>query len=170
MSFWSSVFDPPNPPIYDQLVADAQTLLDVQLPTSYLDFLAEQNGGYVDDQLIEVPSNAVPDTLRPFVSDGFVTIGSIAGICDADSIGSICHTPYLLREWSLPDRLVLLDGDGHSWIALDYRTGTDDPPVILIESDGGTHLVLAPNFSALLASFVPYDSVYDDDGQLLLQR
>ncbi|MEO9592527.1 SMI1/KNR4 family protein [Rhodopirellula bahusiensis] len=167
MSVWSSEFDPPNPPLYDQLVADAQSLLDVQLPASYLDLLAEQNGGYIDDQLVAVPSDAVPDSLRGYVSDGYVTVGSIAGIGDTERFGNICHTPYFLREWSLPDRLVLLDGDGHSWVALDYRTADDDPPVVLIESDGGTNLVLAPNFAALLASFVTYDSVYDDNGQFL---
>ena len=116
--------------------------------------------------LLPSQTDAVPEALRGFVLDGYVTIGSIAGIGDPDRVGSICHTPYLLREWSLPDRLVLLDGDGHSWIALDYRNPNDDPPVILIESDGSTHLHLAPNFAALLASFVPYESVYDDDGQL----
>ena len=170
MSLWSSEFAPPNPPLYDQLVVDAQTLLDVQLPTSYLELLAEQNGGYFDDRLVAVPADAVPDTLRGYVSDGYVTIGSIAGIGDSDSSGNICHTPYFLREWSLPDRLVLLDGDGHWWIALDYRTAANDPPVILVESDSATHLELAPNFAAFLASCVPYDSVYNEDGQLLSQR
>ena len=170
MSFWSSEFDPPNPPLYDQLVDDAQSMLDVRLPDAYLKLLAEQNGGYIDNRLTPVPIDSMPNTLRGYVSDGYVTVGSIAGIGDANSAGNICHTPYFLREWSLPDRLVLLDGDGHSWIALDYRTARHDPPVILIESGNSTHIELASNFAAFVASFVPYNSVYDEDGQLISQR
>ena len=28
----------------------------------------------------------------------------------------------MTTEWGLPQDVVLLDGDGHTWIALDYRT------------------------------------------------
>lgn len=30
----------------------------------------------------------------------------------------------MIEEWGLPENLVLIAGDGHSWITLDYRKGS----------------------------------------------
>jgi hypothetical protein len=34
---------------------------------------------------------------------------------------TLLDTPYLVREWDLPASIVLLYGEGHYWVALDYR-------------------------------------------------
>ncbi|MCR8630881.1 SMI1/KNR4 family protein [Paenibacillus sp. N5-1-1-5] len=49
-----------------------------------------------------------------------------------------------------PKHVVLISGDGHWWIALDYRDRKEEPPVIYIESDGGTTFELAKNFNSFL--------------------
>jgi hypothetical protein len=46
---------------------------------------------------------------------------------------------------------VLISGDGHWWIALDYRRQKEKPPVVYIESDGGRTVELASNFDSFLA-------------------
>jgi hypothetical protein len=45
------------------------------------------------------------------------------GIGPAGQAGTttLLDTPYLVQEWELPTPVVLLSGDGHYWIALDYR-------------------------------------------------
>jgi hypothetical protein len=52
----------------------------------------------------------------------------------------------------MPERLVLLSGEGHWWIALDYRRGdeTAEPSVSWIDNEVGEQIELAPDF----ASFV----------------
>ncbi len=62
---------------------------------------------------------------------------------------------------------MLLDGDGHTWIALDYRKPGREPPVIFIESDSKESTVLAPTFAAFFEALIPYEEVYDEDREVL---
>lgn len=170
MSFWSSSFDPPNPPLTDDLIRSAESALGVSLPRSYCELLRQTNGGYVNEQLVRVGSSQIPDALSGYISDGFVSVGSISGIGDgSDADGDILTSSYLIREWGLPERLVLLDGDGHSWVALDYRNHDgNDPPIIYIESDSGASIELARTFADFISSFIPFEDVYDEDGNLMI--
>ncbi|MFF8835894.1 SMI1/KNR4 family protein [Streptomyces sp. NPDC015130] len=58
----------------------------------------------------------------------------------------------MVEEWGLPSPLVLLSGDGHCWIALDYRAcGKDEEPsVTWFDVDHGTELPLAADFQAFV--------------------
>ncbi|WP_251648423.1 SMI1/KNR4 family protein [Niallia sp. MER 6] len=45
------------------------------------------------------------------------------------------QTDYFKQEWGISkSNIILISGDGHTWIALDYNHG-DKPKVIFIESD-----------------------------------
>jgi hypothetical protein len=46
--------------------------------------------------------------------------------------------------------VVLLSGDGHYWVALDYRGSIAEPPVTLFDNDFGTEVVLAPDFRSFV--------------------
>lgn len=60
------------------------------------------------------------------------------------------ESEYLIKEWGLPRNIVLISGDGHSWIALDYRNTKQEPPVIFVDVDDGQIIKIAPNFEAFL--------------------
>ena len=63
---------------------------------------------------------------------------------------------------------MLIDGDGHSWLALDYRR-TGEPAVIVIETDEMESLKVANSFAEMVAALVPYESVYDAEGNRIDQ-
>jgi hypothetical protein len=166
---WSQPFDPPNAPLDERTLAEVERRLGVKLPATYVELLREQNGGYLDEMLITVPRR-VSGALADHVDDGYVSIGSLAGVTLEECHGSVLHTRAMTEEWELPPGLVLLDGDGHAWIALDYRRRwwrrRAEPPVILVESDSGQTTELRATFAAFLAALVPYDEIYDQDGAL----
>ncbi|PKR42273.1 hypothetical protein CWE27_26710 [Streptomyces sp. EAG2] len=54
-------------------------------------------------------------------------------------------TPYLVREWGLPLAIVLLSGDSHAWVGLDYQGGGSDgdPSVPWLDTELDSELSLA---------------------------
>lgn len=165
MTLWSSEFDPPNPSLTDDLLNAAQSELGVIFPDAYVTLRRGQNGGYVSERLVPVDTRNLPSALTGYVSDGYVSVGGIAGIGDGtDSLGDVRTTRYLTPEWGLPERLVLLDGDGHTWVALDYRNCSgNNPNAVFIESDSGATVQIASSFAELLTAFVQCEDVYDDE-------
>lgn len=168
MEFWTADFSPPNPVLTDELVQLAESELGVSLPVAYTDLLRSRNGGYIGSRLVPVSRKAISGVISEYVSDGFVSVGSIFGIGDGTGgSGDIRHTPYLINEWDLPEDLILIDGDGHTWIALDYRDHKgSNPPVIFIESDTSSSITIADSFADLIASLIGHDEIYDHDGNL----
>ncbi len=79
----------------------------------------------------------------------------------------IAFTPnYRINEWNLPKGIVLLDGEGHTWIALEYEQITENPPVLYLVSGSGQHINIADNFADFSQKMVLYEDVYDEDGNL----
>jgi len=60
----------------------------------------------------------------------------------------------MTEEWRLPPRQVLLSGDGHWWITLDYRN-SDVPSVAWIDTECGEDIQVAPNFATFLEGLQP---------------
>jgi hypothetical protein len=85
-----------------------------------------------------------------------VPFDEMFGIGAEDSTGfnSILDTAYLTKEWSLPEKQVLLTGDGHWWISLDYRQGAT-PTVAWIDVEEGDELQLAGSFREFLDGLLP---------------
>jgi hypothetical protein len=139
------------PPVDDVLVRWAEKKLGRQLPPSLVELLRQQNGGYLRRWLF-------PTVVKNYSGDGFVPVDYLAGISrDEDAHNSLLATAYMTREWGLPDGLVLLSGDGHTWIALDYRHGTAEPTVSFIDAEMGQEIPLAPTFSAFIDQLVKED-------------
>ncbi|WP_156481495.1 SMI1/KNR4 family protein [Microbulbifer thermotolerans] len=60
-----------------------------------------------------------------------------------------------------------LEGDSHTWLALDYSDSLTDPKVIVTETDDGNSLVVANTFKEFLSSLLQYEEVYDLDGNII---
>jgi hypothetical protein len=135
----------------------------VRLPPEYI-----QYAGTKGSSVVKLPSCG-NDLTQFYFGEGFYTIGKFAGI-EPDPYGSsIFDSASLTEEWGLPNKLVLIEGDGHTWLALDYRESAVDPTVIVVESDEGNHLLVANNFREFVRSILPYDSVYDTDGNIIYE-
>jgi len=158
--------DAPDRPLDDDTLAEVEKRLGVKLPAAYVELMREHNGGQFETLVIRVRGRLSGALAQHFGDDRHVEIDALVGIT-LEEDGSVLHTQYLTKEWELPSGLVLLDGDGHTWIALDYRKPVREPPVIFIESDSKASTVLAPTFAAFLEALVPYDAVYDAEGEVL---
>ena len=136
------------------MIAEAERTLGVKLPADLLSLLRVRNGGYVNDDF------AVCPTSRPTSwAEDHVIVTEIAGI-GSSPVLSLLDSPALNTEWDQPAELVLLSGDGHWWIALDYRECRPDgePPVVFYEngSDGAPdELLLAASFREFVCLLGP---------------
>ncbi|MFI9509132.1 SMI1/KNR4 family protein [Nocardia sp. NPDC052566] len=155
-SFWGDSDYGVFPQLTDEMIRDAEDELGLTLPTSLVRLLRMQNGGVVGDQW-----NAFPVPVPTSGGDDYVPFDGLMGIGEQGELTSILDTPYLVEEWGLPAPIVLLDGDGHYWIGLDYtdcgRQG--EPSVALFDTDEGTSLCLASNFEKFLEGLTAADAV-----------
>jgi hypothetical protein len=154
MDFWSESTFGVQTPLTDQAVHDAEAALGVRLPSALLELLRLQNGGGVIDA-----RSAFPTSGTSWASQ-HVPFEDLMGIGDAKGATSLLDTPYLVEEWGLPSPVVLLTGDGHWWIALDYRQSgpTGEPSVAWFDTDEQSELTLAEDFRSFLGRLVPADS------------
>ncbi|GGA74786.1 SMI1/KNR4 family protein [Oceanobacillus caeni] len=127
-------------PITTEMVEKAEEELKVKLPESYISLLKEQNGGYIS-------YDSFPTNFPTSWADDHINIDYIRGIGGEESI---LESEYLIEEWGLPKKVVLISGDGHTWIAFDYRNTDENPPIILIDHDGEEITELAPDFESFL--------------------
>jgi hypothetical protein len=153
-----------HPELSEDLIREAEAHFGVEFPSALLDLLREQNGGYIEELLVPV-QEAFQEVERYYLGDGFVSVGQFFGIDPAPMAdGSIYCSARMTEEWELPAGLVLLDGDGHTWLGLDYRGAKRDPGVVYVIADGGLVVPLASSFEAFVRALVPYSSVFDEDG------
>ncbi|MFJ6686685.1 SMI1/KNR4 family protein [Streptomyces werraensis] len=160
-TFWGEGLYGVLPPLTDAVVQDAERQLGVRLPASLLEILWVQNGGLVAELW-----NAFPTDVPTSWSENHVPLDDMRGIGRHDDQPSLLDSVHLVEEWGLPSPLVLLSGDGHCWIALDYRACGErgEPSVTWFDVDGNTELPLAADFQTFVerltaaASFDPDDA------------
>ncbi|GAA3807384.1 SMI1/KNR4 family protein [Streptomyces chiangmaiensis] len=148
LPFWDTSSDyGVQPPLTDRAVVEAERLLNVTLPDSLLDLLRNQNGGQVSDS-----RNAFPTSLPTSWSADHVPFDSVMGIGHRERTLSMLDSPYLVEEWGLPTAVVLVSGNGHYWIGLDYRTcgRHGEPSVAWFDADDNSELALAPDFHSFI--------------------
>lgn len=134
-----------QPALTDDALADCEALLGVRLPVEYVALLRVRNGGAVARQYSAFPTR----NLLAWAVMNHGPFEFCSGIGPASP--SITDSPYLNREWDQPDDLVLLHGEGHWWIALDYRGGrTAEPSVAWYDNDSGEDVTLADTFVSFL--------------------
>ena len=110
--------------------------LGVKLPISYVELMSIQNGGRLFRNLIQL------DQLN-------IRVDYLLGIGGKFDKG-ILITPYMIKEWNLPDDIVLISGDGHSWVFLDYRQSKEIPSVSFIDVEENVDLKLAIDFEEFI--------------------
>jgi len=148
-SFWDPEIEHLRlPPLTDELVVSAERQLGVTLPFDLLHLLRIQNGGVIADTWDACPADT------NFYADDHVPFEHLYGIGPAGQAETmtLLDTPYLVEEWELPSPVVLLSGQGHYWLALDYRgCGPEgNPPVVWIHNEMNHELPLAPDFRAFV--------------------
>lgn len=143
-------------PLTDAVVQDAECQLGVRLSASLLEILRIQNGGAVAELW-----NAFPTDVATSWSENHVPLDDMMGIGRHDGQLSLLDTAYLVEEWGLPSPLVLLSGDGHCWIALDYRRcgKHGEPSVTWFDVEDDTELPLAADFKTFVERLVAATSL-----------
>ncbi|MFI1469014.1 SMI1/KNR4 family protein [Streptomyces wuyuanensis] len=155
-TFWGEGRYGAQPPLTAAVVRDAERRLGVRLPVSLLEILRVQNGGVVAELW-----NAFPTGVPTSWSENHVPLDDMMGIGRHDGRLSLLDTAYLVEEWGLPSPVVLLSGDGHCWIALDYRVcgNRGEPCVTWFDVDDGTELPLAADFRTFVERLTASESL-----------
>ncbi|PRS12174.1 SMI1/KNR4 family protein [Bacillus pumilus] len=138
--------------INEKGIAKAEKKLGVTLPDTYKKLILEQNGGYT---LL----NAFPTDQPNGWAEDHVSFDHLRGIAKDEGI---MDSDYLIEEWELPEGLVLICGDGHTWIALDYRETKEHPPVHYFDLEDETDFKLADSFDELLAGHYTAEESLED--------
>lgn len=133
-------------PLTREKVESAQSELKIKLPDSYLKLLKEQNGG-------SLYLNAFPIS---FEDEDHLAVDYLLGIGENKREG-IQQSGYFIKEWGLPKRIVLLCGDGHTWIALDYREVNVSPPIIYIDVELEIEKQLSLSFEEFVSKLYHID-------------
>lgn len=144
-------------PLTTEMVGYAEKSLNVKLPQRLIDLLLIQNGGYTK-------GFAFPMTESTTWSDTHVPLDELFGIAISQSIDraqNILDTEYLIEEWGLPEKQVLICGDGHWWITLDYRN-SDIPSVRWIDCECDEDIHIADTFEDFIDKLVP-SSAFEND-------
>ncbi len=146
--FWGTNYYE-HPPLTDAAICAAQSRLGVQLPSELISLLRIQNGGYTQ-------GFAHPMAIATTWAKDHVPLEDLAGILEPEhpSPMNLTRSPETCVEWGLPPSQVLLSGDGHYWITLDYRIGAV-PSVAWIDVECGQDVRIAPSFAAFLDGLVP---------------
>lgn len=141
-------------------IKKAEEIFNIKLPKAYLNILKDQNGG-------EIIYNAFPIRENNFISEPFIEVEYIYGIGENPGI---LDTYYLLNEWEMPEGLILFNGDGHTWLAFDYRNVTSEPPIVYVNNDEDTKVIkIADGFNEFLEYLftVDYEVVDNEEFKIL---
>lgn len=147
--FWGSNYYN-HPSLTDEMIQFAEQSLGLKLPPEYLDLLRIQNGGYTQ-------GFGFPMIQRTTWADDHVPLHDLAGIVTDQNITTVQNvfaTLEMTEEWGLPPQQVLLSGDGHWWITLDYRNG-EIPSVAWIDVECDEDIQVAATFAAFLDGLRP---------------
>ncbi len=136
----------------DEMVASIESRLGHKLPREYIELLQIKNGGYTR-------GFGFPMSQATTWAEDHVPLYDLKGIArEPFSHGplSLADNSYLCEEWGLPSKQVLLSGDGHYWITLDYRNG-EVPSVSWIDTECDEDIPVASTFGAFLEGLRPQE-------------
>jgi hypothetical protein len=156
-NFWDdNYYNHPN--LTDEMVRFTENSLKVKLPSRLIELLKKQNGGYTK-------GFAFPMNQKTTWADNHIPLSELFGIVTDKAIETsqnILDTNYMTEEWGLPQKQVLLTGDGHWWITLDYRGG-NNPTVRWIDVECNEDIHVADSFDDFIDGLVSEDE-YADHG------
>ncbi len=147
LHFWDvNYYD--HPPLTKEMIDSAESSLGVRLPPELIDLLLVQNGGYTRGFIH-------PTKKSTTWAKDHISFPELFGIVDPsfDTAQNILSTPGMTEEWGLPEKQVLLCGDGHWWITLDYRK-SETPSVCWIDTELDQDIQISGTFSEFLDGLV----------------
>ncbi|MCM2985602.1 SMI1/KNR4 family protein [Bacillus safensis] len=134
-------------------VAKAEKKLGVTLPDTYKKLILEQNGGYTIH-------NAFPTTHSNSWAEDHIQFNHLLGIAEDEGI---MDSAYLIKEWELPGGLVLISGDGHTWVAMDYRKTKENPPIHFFDVEMEEDFKLADSFDEFIEGLYTAEYTVDEE-------
>ena len=146
-----------HPLLTDDMVTTAEKMLNVKLPSFLIELLKVQNGGYTK-------GFAFPMTEKTTWAENHVPLSDLFGIVTDESIETaqnILDSHYMTEEWGLPEKQVLLTGDGHWWITLDYRK-SNTPSVSWIDVECGEYVHVVDSFEDFINGLVAEDAFAEE--------
>ncbi|WP_419883130.1 SMI1/KNR4 family protein [Peribacillus sp. B-H-3] len=121
----------------------AEKFFGVKLPEEYKELLNLQNGGTL--KFPALPVNFTSDTIG---NDGFVFIEYLNGVKENHGV---YESTEALKDWGITEEnLVVLSGNGHTWIVLDYRKSSDNPVITYIEVEEERMEIIANSFKEMI--------------------
>ncbi|MCY8061019.1 SMI1/KNR4 family protein [Bacillus spizizenii] len=136
--------------ISEDEIKNVEQELNLTLPEQYKKLIMQQNGGLIN-------FNAFPTDQETSWADDHIEVDHIRGI--GKDLG-ILESEYLIKEWGLPQRLLLIQGDGHNWVVLDYRLTNENPPVHYFDLELNNDFKIADSFDEFLSKL--YTHVYEE--------
>ncbi|MCY7448994.1 SMI1/KNR4 family protein [Bacillus altitudinis] len=134
-------------------IAKAEKKLGVTLPDTYKKLILEQNGGYTIH-------NAFPTTHSNSWAEDHIRFNHLLGIAEDEGI---MESAYLIKEWELPEGLVLINGDGHTWVAMDYRKTKENPTIHYFDVEMEEDFKLADSFDEFIDGLYTAEYSVDEE-------
>ncbi|WHF28719.1 SMI1/KNR4 family protein [Bacillus altitudinis] len=134
-------------------IAKAEKKLGVTLPDTYKKLILEQNGGYTIH-------NAFPTTHSNSWAEDHIQFNHLLGIAEDEGI---MDSAYLIKEWELPEGLVLINGDGHTWVAMDYRKTKENPTIHYFDVEMEEDFKLADSFDEFIEGLYTVEYTVDEE-------
>jgi hypothetical protein len=122
-----------QPNLTDEILAEAEKKIGFKLPKELIEILKIQNGGYIRYKLLETTHELIHGIGPYFPS-----------LMDFDWEESKEYVSFKL------DGLVPIDGDGHWYICLDYRSNQKKPKISFIDIECDEQEIIANSFSEYL--------------------
>ncbi|WP_445002126.1 SMI1/KNR4 family protein [Exiguobacterium alkaliphilum] len=157
---WRQDPDDPNrlPELTDDVLVEVEARLGVKLPDDYLEAIRIQNGGGVEPRDLPILWNR---------QDDIALVDSIAGVGLSDGL---IQSKALLTEWGVADdRLIAFAGDGHFFLAFDYRESVT-PKIAYIDTDSEQIDVLFDSFRAFTEALTTVDMETFPDSSSTLEE
>ncbi|PRS78113.1 SMI1/KNR4 family protein [Bacillus sp. GBSW2] len=139
--------------INEKKIAKAEKKLGVILPDTYKKLILEQNGGYT-------VHNAFPTNHSNSWAEDHIQFNHLLGIAEDEGI---MDSAYLIKEWELPEGLVLINGDGHTWVAMDYRKTKENPAIHYFDVEMEEDFKLADSFDELIQGLYTAEYTVDEE-------
>lgn len=134
-------------------IAKVEKKLGVTLPDTYKKLILEQNGGYTIH-------NAFPTTHSNSWAEDHIQFNHLLGIAEDEGI---MDSAYLIKEWELPEGLVLINGDGHTWVAMDYRKTKENPAIHYFDVEMEEDFKLADSFDEFIEELYTAEYSVDEE-------
>ncbi|MBK4211707.1 SMI1/KNR4 family protein [Bacillus safensis] len=134
-------------------IAKAEKKLGVTLPDTYKKLILEQNGGYI-------VHNAFPTTHSNSWAEDHIQFNHLLGIAEDEGI---MDSAYLIKEWELPEGLVLINGDGHNWVAMDYRKTKENPAIHYFDVEMEEDFKLTNSFDEFIEGLYTVEYTIDEE-------